>query len=72
MFDSKTADIAYQQCSYCGNYHSYSPGMCIDMHKAELSTTPPLMVIPDNKDQLQQIIDLLKEIKYNTDRLRVK
>jgi hypothetical protein len=28
--------------------------------------------IPDNTNQLQQIIDLLKEIRYNTDRLRAK
>jgi hypothetical protein len=70
------------KCGYCGNYHNYSPEMCKDMNKITVGKielgivkpcipTPPLS-IPDNTNQLQQIIDLLKEIRYNTDRLRAK
>ena len=26
-----TTTIDYDKCSYCGNYHTYSPEMCRDM-----------------------------------------
>jgi hypothetical protein len=69
----QTGDFyTFPTCPYCGNSHTYSAECCRDIRQKANSTQPPLMVIPDNKDQLQQIIDLLKEIKYNTDRLRVK
>lgn len=75
-----TAVNSICKCSYCGNYHNYSPEMCKDMNKItvgklELSIEPPSipsppLSIPDNTNQLQQIITLLTDIKYNTDRLR--
>lgn len=70
MFDNTTAGITYDKCLYCGNYHSYGPDMCRGLHERQANTMPMIM-IPDYKDQLQQIIDLLKEIKDNTDRFRL-
>lgn len=60
------------QCSYCGNYHNYSSEMCkamnrIEVRKIELSTQPPMIMIPDYKDKLQKIIYLLQEIKLLLD-----
>jgi len=49
-------------CPYCGLYHTYSYECCRDMQNRELSCNP-VMVIPDYKDQLQQIIRLLEDIK---------
>lgn len=69
------------KCGYCGNYHSYSAEMCKDTNKITVgkielgivSPSVPNLPLPihDNTHQLQQIIDLLKDIKYNTDRLRI-
>jgi hypothetical protein len=63
-----TSIIENCKCVYCGNYHNYSPEMCKDMNKIavsnrELSPMPPMIVIQDYKDQLQQIIRLLEDIK---------
>jgi hypothetical protein len=59
---SNTCDYINSQCPYCGNWHSYSPECCQDLKR----------MFTGKKDQLQQIIDILKDIRYNTDRLRVK
>ena len=73
MLDLQTSDFCtLLTCPYCGDRHTYSYEMCRDIHQEDNSTQLPLMVIPDYTDQLQQIITLLTDIKYNTDRLRVK
>ena len=73
MLDSQTSDFCtLLTCPYCGDRHTYSYEMCRDIQQKSNSTQPPIMVIPDYKDLLQQIIALLTDIKYNTDRLRVK
>jgi len=62
MFDYMTAGVTYDKCLYCGNYHSYGPDMCRGLHERKVATTP-MVTIPDYKDQLQQIIRLLEDIK---------
>jgi hypothetical protein len=76
MDGNTTTGIPFERCIICNNYHTYSAEMCNRLHRNEVDkiepSQPPMILIPDYKDQLQTIIDLLKEIKYNTDRLRIK